>query len=129
MAFQGRTQEQERLPKLDEVFDPREQLGKSRCDCLPHRASTLRALAQASLILAALSLLPCMPMFLMGLPLGLCALCMARRDLMHISAGAMDRDGFHQTLAALSEIRTAVFANVVCLLLWLGGLICLVTRL
>ncbi len=85
---------------------PWELPGQFRRDCAPHRAGLLGALANTSALVGTLSLVPpfalaCAPLgALLGLPLGLTAWVLARRDLAEMRAGRTDPSGEAGTEAA-----------------------------
>jgi hypothetical protein len=99
------------LLTAEEVFEPWELSGESRYDCEPHRARLLAFLAYGSLVAGSLSFV-CFFTGLVGLPLGLVAWSMARRDLDRISAGDMDQNGYHPTEKARSNAQAGVFLNL-----------------
>ena len=82
----------ERLPALEEVFQPWELRNESRRDCEPHRAGFLFWIARISLLAGAFSFL-CPLIGLLGLPLALVIGDQARRDLDAIFSGDMDHRG------------------------------------
>jgi hypothetical protein len=107
----------ERMPTLEEVFEPWELAGESRRDCEPHRARLLRALARVSFLAGGLSIFCLLPA-LLGLPLGLMTRAMAGRDLDLISAGNMDHRGYHETEQARSDSHTGVILSLLGILGW-----------
>lgn len=101
----------ERLPTLEEVFQPWELAGESRSDCRPHRADFLRWMTRISFLLGGLSFV-CPPLGLLGLPLALVVRRMARRDLDVIFTGDMDQSGRPGTEKAWIDSQAAAFVNL-----------------
>jgi hypothetical protein len=110
--------EEPRMLTLEEVFEPWELVGKSRRDCLPHRARLLRLMAYVSCLAGGLSIV-CLVPALLGLPLGLLARAMARRDLDLICGGDMDHRGYHETEKARADSHAGVLLNLWGLFFWL----------
>jgi hypothetical protein len=100
----------------EEVFQPWELDGRSRCDCLPDRAWLLTPLARASVLAGGLSFLCFLPAAV-GLPLGVVTASLARRDLDAMAAGDMDQRGYHATRKAWSDARAGAVLSL------LGGLV------
>jgi hypothetical protein len=95
---------------------PWEKAGQLRRDALPHRGPLLDVLGTASVLCAILAAGPVIP-GLLGLPLGVAALLLARRDLSKMRAGLVDRTGQARTEEALRWARWGVLLNLVVLLL------------
>jgi len=101
----------ERLPTLEEAFQPWELTGESRHDCRLHRAGFLLGMTRISFLLGGLSFL-CPPLGLLGLPLALVIRRMARRDLDAIFAGDMEQRGRAPTEKAWIDSQAAAFVNL-----------------
>src|SRR6516165_2275482 len=98
---------------------PWERPGAVRRDCEPHRAGLLQALGNVGLVFSAAGLVAALclcalplvavvillPCSLLGVPCGLTARALARRDLLMMRAGLMDRAGIGRTERALSAAR------------------------
>jgi hypothetical protein len=108
-----------KLPRLtaDQVFEPWEMEGRSRLDCLPHRASMLKGMAYCSIIAGGVSLV-CFAPALLGLALASAAWFMARQDLTAICKGEMDHDGFHSTEQARADAVAGIFICLIAAFLW-----------
>jgi hypothetical protein len=136
--------EKQRLPTLEEIFEPWELEGRSRCDCVSHRAGCLVPLATLCLWAGAISLISpfcglfglilCafgegiglvglllfFPFPLLGLALSVAIRNMARRDLDLIFAGKMDHRGYQQTEKARSDSHAAVMLHLLVPVFWLA---------
>jgi hypothetical protein len=78
-----------------------------RHDCEPHRGDFLWLLGTASLVCGVLSCFLLLP-GLVGLPLGVATLAMARRDLGRMKAGRLDPTGRERTEWAQNNARVGV---------------------
>jgi hypothetical protein len=101
--------------RCGEMLGPPEDAPWPYNDCEPHRAGLLLALGIASLVLAATCLLS-----LVGLPLGIAAVVLGRRDLQKMRAGTMDPDGKNTVQAGLICGVTGIAVNTL-LVLYLGA--------
>lgn len=108
----------ERLPTLEEVFQPWEIEGKSRRDCLTHRAGLLVPLASLSLLFGVLSC-PFPFIGILGGALGLVTWILARRDLDAMDAGNMDIQGRKETEKAWSNGHAGMVVSIIGSLFWL----------
>ena len=91
----------------DEGADrPWERAGAVRRDREPHRGRMLSLLATVAFCLGVMAL-PCGPLGLPGLGLGLYVRSAARRDLRKMDEGVMDPDGVGPTRAALQDANLA----------------------
>jgi hypothetical protein len=102
---------------------PWEQWNLCRLDCEPHRGRLLTILAGVSFGFGLLALCLFVPS-LMGLPLGLLAWLLTRRDAKRMGAGLMDPRGWRQTRDARAFAAAAIVLNsawliVLCLMVWL----------
>ena len=105
---------------------PWERPGAVRRDYEPHRAGWLLALADASLLLGALSL--CLGFLaLMGLALGLAAWVMASHDLGRMRAGSMDPGGRAATTRGRARARAGAALSLYGAVLW-GWLLAVIAR-
>jgi len=105
---------------------PWERPGAVRRDCEPHRAEWLLALADASLLLGALSL--CLGFLtLMGLALGLAAWVMASRDLGRMRARSMDPSGQAAAIRSRTRARAGAALSLYGAVLW-GWLLAVIAR-
>src|ERR1700730_9592299 len=86
--------------------------GGIRRDCAPHRGPLLAWLGLASLVLGFLSLCSGLPAVI-GLPLGIEGVILARRDLKEMDQGRMDPQGLQQTETGLERARSGIFLNLV----------------
>jgi hypothetical protein len=94
---------------------PWERLGCARRDCEPHRGDLLLLLGDVSMACGMLALGTVLPA-LVGLPLGIAVIVMAKKDLARMDAGLMDPDG--REPATVASIRAAHGARF-SLLCWL----------
>ena len=105
---------------------PWERPGAVRRDCEPHRAEWLLALADASLLLGALSL--CLGFLaLMGLALGLAAWVMASHDLGRMRAWSMDPSGQAAAIRGRTRARAGAALSLYGAVLW-GWLLAVIAR-
>jgi hypothetical protein len=134
-------QQREPRPALEEIFEPWELEGRSRRDCVSHRAGFLVPLAYLCLCLGGLSLvfpaialfallsciggdcsglilLACPAVVLLGFPLSFIARQMARRDLDLIFLGKMDHRGYALTEKARSNSHAAVKLYLLGIAVW-----------
>jgi hypothetical protein len=95
-----------------------------RRDCDPHRGGLVTGLANASLILAGVSLCLFGATAIIGVPLGIAAWIMAETDLGEMRQGRRDRAGYRETLAArntaIGGVLLSLFFAGLFLLMWLG---------
>lgn len=104
--------------KPDDELEPWERPGAVRRDCEPHRGELLARLADLAFILSVCSIFVCVPTFV-ALPLALTVVLLASRDLDRMAAVQLDRQGEHQTRAAMESAWWAVCLCAVTVLLWL----------
>ena len=83
----------------DQVFDvrPWEQPSACRRDCEPHRGEFLSLLANASVVMSCIGFVSLGAAAVVGLPLGLVVMLVARHDLRQMKAGQMDLQGYELT--------------------------------
>jgi hypothetical protein len=105
----------------DEV-PPWEQLGAVRRDCEPHRAGLVLWLGMFGIVSGAASLLFFFPL-LVGLPLGLAAWWMGRRDLAKMRKGLMDPSGEGDTWWGTRQGRRGVILSLLGILLSIAVLV------
>jgi hypothetical protein len=101
------------------IFEPWELEGKSKRDCLPHRAKLLSRMSYASMLAAGASF-SCFVPAIIGLVLGLAAWTMANQDLRQIRKGEMDTNGHHATLIARNNAVVASALCVIAPLVWIA---------
>ena len=104
-------------PTEEERLTPWQKVGALRRDCEPHRGRLLATLARWS-ILAGVASLTCIFPGLAGLPLGITAWKMAKRDLVLIRRGDMDNSGLDQTEKAMTAAREGTVLSLFGLVLW-----------
>ena len=99
---------------------PWEQPGAFRLDCEPHRGPLLSWLGEVSVALGCLCTAPCLFGIpgLIGLPLGLTTLMLARRDLARMNQGLVDPSGKGLTRRALRSGIWGLVLSTVLMLVW-----------
>jgi hypothetical protein len=109
--------------QTEKPVPPWERPGCFRRDCEPHRGDMLWWLANASLLLGALALVPCCGWLpgLVGIPLSLCSRSLAKADLAKMQAGLMDPAGKGVTFSALTLSINGLWMSILGVVLW-GGL-------
>jgi hypothetical protein len=85
--------------------------GNPRRDCLPHRGNWLMRLASVTMACGILSFLLFLPV-LVGIPLGIATIDMARRDLKQMDAGSLDPQGRKFTSKALRRAGVGALLNI-----------------
>jgi len=116
---------------------PWERHGALRRDCEPHRAGQVLRLGNVGLAFGSVCLAGCLlvccspfptlvivlPCSLVGLPCGLTAWVMARRDLRLMTAGMMDPAGLRRTEKARSVSQKGVWFCTIAWLIVIGALV------
>jgi hypothetical protein len=91
-----------------------------RRDCTPHRGNWLLLMTSVALVCGGAAFLFAVPAIL-GIPLGVVTVDMARRDLGRMAEGSLDPRGREQTIKAeqraLNALDLNVYGFIVCLLL------------
>ncbi len=113
--------EETRRSILETVFEPWELEGRSKRDCVSHRAGLLQFLTKASFIAGCISVFvfPLLIPSLVAIVTGLSARMMAARDLVEMRAGEMDHRGYRATEKAWFDSRVGMILSLVGFILWL----------
>jgi hypothetical protein len=100
-----------------------------RRDCEPHRGRFLRPLSTFAMVVGGLSLAACFLFVpaLLSMTLGALIYVLARRDLVLMNLGHMDRQGWLDTLTAVNNSRLAILCSAISL--FMGGVWIVVVNL
>src|SRR5947209_5457596 len=106
---------------LETVFEPWELEGRSKRDCISHRAGLLKLLTKASVIAGCISVFafPLLIPSLVAIVTGLSARAMAAHDLDQMRSGEMDHRGYRETEKAWFDSLVGIILSLVGFILWL----------